>query len=174
MPAWTSPSACRGGRGVAEMWYERHCARLMAVLVVLAFSSACARASQDQPGSSAQDWQTEGEIQVMDGQIWVVGAHLVTVPPQASITGKPAVGVAVRLSGKRTAAGELRADRVQVVDSPAEATPRPTSAAAPAATPAPVPQPTARPADIRSPVAPAAPARPAEQRRGNEDKKGHG
>jgi len=137
---------------------------LLAVLTAVGLLlGACARSSPDQLGASAQDWQSEGRIQVMDGDTWVVGSALVAVPPQATVVGNPQVGSVVRLTGKRTADGALRADSVQVVQDAVQPTARPT----PAPTPVPVRQATVRPA-IQTPRAPGPPAQ-APGKRGREE-----
>jgi hypothetical protein len=77
---------------------------LLALLVLL---TACNAA----PGPA---WETEDQIEAIDGQTWVVGSHLVTVPADASITGNPTVGATVRVSGQRSNRGELVIDSVEV------------------------------------------------------------
>jgi hypothetical protein len=115
--------------------------RFKVLVLVAAFASACARTTQTQPS----DWEVEDRIEFMDGQTWVVGSRLVSVASGASIGGTPEVGAVVQLSGQRTTAGELRADRVQVVKSVVQ--PTATSVPArpkPAVTPSPaVPAPAA-------------------------------
>jgi hypothetical protein len=130
----------------------------LGVLAALALFGACSR-----PAST--EWQTQDRIQAIDGQTWVVGTHLVTVSPEAAAGGEPSVGSIVRLSGRRTDAGELLADHVEVV-SRAEPTPRPATTPT-LRPPAPTLQPTTRPA-VR-PAAPAAPARPSPRRREHEE-----
>ena len=70
-----------------------------------------------------------GENNCIDGQTWVVGRHLVTVSPDAFVTGTPSVGDRVRVSGRRTESGELVIDKVQVL---ADARPASTPAQVPA------------------------------------------
>jgi hypothetical protein len=109
--------------------------RLAVVLVMAVVVSAC---GSSQSGGAGQEWQTDAPVQVMDGRTWVVGAHLVTVAPDAAVVGKVAVGSTVHVSGRRTEKGELLVDSVQVVGASAA----PTVAPAPART---NPTPTVRP-----------------------------
>ena len=79
------------------------------MLVVVASLSACST-------PSSTPWQGEDQLNAADGQTWVVGSHLVTVPPD---TAQPKLGSTVRLSGQRTQRGELVIDSVEVLDTPA-------------------------------------------------------
>jgi hypothetical protein len=73
-------------------------------------------------------WESEGVIQVMDGQTWVVGDRLITIAPGAEVAELPAVGARVRVIGSRTEHGKVLAERVQVLEpAAAEATVTPTS-----------------------------------------------
>ena len=108
--------------------------RLAGTVAAAALVAACS--TSDQAG---QTWQTEEPLRAIDGQTWVVGSHLVTVPPEATVKGRPSVGSTVNVSGHRTARGELMIDAVEVVPSAAP-TPAPTSInKTPARAPAPPP-----------------------------------
>lgn len=127
---------------------------VLALAVGLAWSVAACRTPNGDARGAGQDWSTEGPLYAVDGQTWVVGDRLVSVPPETTVNGAPRVGVVVRLSGKRSATGALRADAVEVV------TPTPQPAARPTAPPAPAPT------GVRQTRPTPAPQRPPGQRRG--------
>jgi starvation-inducible outer membrane lipoprotein len=99
-----------------------------------------------------RDWSAQGRVTAMDGQVWVVDGHLVSVSAQ------------VRVAGQRSAAGELRAERVEVIDAPPQAAP----------TPAAVAPPTVRPTTIRPTLVPARPAAPPPAPKGGGERRDHG
>ena len=74
---------------------------------------------------SSAAWQTQDSLEAVDGGTWVVGNHLVTVAPDASVSGTPAIGATVQVSGRRTGQGELVADHVEVLSAPAGPTRQP-------------------------------------------------
>jgi len=94
-------------------------------------------------GQQDQATQIQDQLLAIDGQAWVVGTHLVTVSPDALVSGSPSVGDRVGVSGRRTASGELVIDDVQVVAdaqpaaTPAEVRAEAAGAGAPSAQPAP-------------------------------------
>jgi hypothetical protein len=111
--------------------------RFLVALAAISLLCACTT-SANQAG---QDWQTEDLLEAMDGQTWVIGSHLITLARDAAVTGKPAIGSTLRVSGRRTDRGELLIDNVEVLR----------TAAANPGTPTPQPQ-TKKP--VRTPVPP--------------------
>jgi uncharacterized protein DUF5666 len=111
-----------------------------------------------------RDWSAQGRVTAMDGQVWVVDGHLVSVSAQAPAAAEVAVGTLVRVAGQRSAAGELRAERVEVIDAPPQAAP----------TPAAVAPPTVRPTTIRPTLVPARPAAPPPAPKGGGERRDHG
>ena len=105
---------------------------LLALMMVL---SAC-NSSSDVP------WQAEDQLKVVDSSVWVVGSKLVTLSPDAAPASQPQVGSKVRVSGVRTARGELVINTAELIDAPAlppEPTPRPTPRVIPPSHPTPTP-----------------------------------
>lgn len=122
--------------------------RIVALLVVAGSVAACSRANglDDRPGvpggnsstsaaASSQapgKVQTQGTIQAIDGNTWVVGQDLVTLAPNATVVGAPIVGAIVQVGGTRATDGHLVADQATVIQ-PAQpaAAPQPPPAANP-------------------------------------------
>jgi outer membrane biosynthesis protein TonB len=132
---------------------EQHAALLLVVSLV-SVVVGCARPAE--PGET--DWRAEGPIQVIDGRTWVVDGQLVTVAPDATIVGSPAVGAVARLVGLRSRTGQLVARHVEIAQ-PVQ----PTAPAARKPTAQPIAKPTVRPAvkPTAKPTAqPAPPPRP--------------
>jgi hypothetical protein len=84
---------------------------LLGVMAVVGLLNGCSGVS----GRQAQTTQIQDQLVSVDGQTWVVGTHLVTVSSDASVNGSPSVGDQVVVSGRRTDAGELVIDNVQVL-----------------------------------------------------------
>jgi hypothetical protein len=123
---------------------------LVAVLAVMGLLTGCSK--------QAQVTEIQDQLVAVDGQTWVVGAHLVTVSADASVSGTPSVGSRVGVSGHRTESGELVIDTVQVL---ADAQPAP----APALTARPVAPPSGQTADHGN--------QPEKASKGNPPAKGH-
>jgi uncharacterized protein DUF5666 len=111
-----------------------------------------------------QDWSTQGRVAAIDGQVWVVDGHLVSVSAEAPAAAEVAVGTLVRVAGQRSAAGELRAQRVEVIDAPPQTAP----------TPAAVASPTVRPITIRPTPVPTRPVAPPPAPKGGGERRDRG
>jgi hypothetical protein len=134
------------------------------VLAVAGLLNGCSTAAGIS-GKQARAADIQDQLVAMDGQTWVVGMHLVTVSPDASVSGTPSVGDQVRVSGHRTESGELVIDHVQILaDAP------PASTSAEPATDNPPPH------DVTSPAPQARPPAPESGRsadKGTKPGKGH-
>ncbi len=94
--------------------------RVFLVATCIALLAAACNSS-----ASQNTWQSEGRVEAMDGQTWVVGSQLVTVASDASLDGNPAVGTTVRVSGWRRDNGEMVIDSVEVIVTSPTATAQP-------------------------------------------------
>ena len=103
------------------------------LILLLLTGSLLAGCSAD----SSASWQTQDSLEAVDGGTWVVGNHLVTVAPDASVSGTPAIGATVHVTGRRTGKGELVAEQVEVVDAPPASARQPQVQPPPPAPPAP-------------------------------------
>jgi hypothetical protein len=126
--------------------------------------SACS-GLRHHPDAQAGPWQVEAPVQVIDGPVWVVGTHVVTLAPEAAVAGNPSVGATVQVSGRRTENGELIIDHVQVVQDPA-----PTTPSVQAEAPAPPASRQIEPStEVRAPAPAAPPAREKKKGRGRDN-----
>jgi hypothetical protein len=114
---------------------------------------ACSRTAE--PGESP--WQAEGPIRVIDGRTWVVGPHLITLAPDATIVGAPEVGASARPSGMRGRGGQLVVRRAEVAP-PGQPAPAPGGPPRSEPTVRPTAQPTARPTARPTPTPTVRPA----------------
>ena len=106
--------------------------RLLGVLAVVGLLNGCSTAA-GVGGKQAQATEIQDQLVAIDGQTWVVGTHLVTVPADALVSGAPVVGDRVGVSGRLTESGELVVENVQVlVDVQAASTPARVPAEVPA------------------------------------------